>query len=155
MVKALEEANIHPDIIAGVSIGPFNGAIIAGNSGKAAVALERSPQQRRSCRAMALIGGKTPNLSNSDNLLTKISALSGMATKLLIFWCRLQESNPRPTDYKSAVLLFARYLRRERLTFQNATLTTVLTEAAKSPPAAEGRDPISRQIKRMRDHSLD
>ena len=40
VVKALEEANIHPDIIAGVSIGAFNGAIIAGNPGKAAVALE-------------------------------------------------------------------------------------------------------------------
>ena len=37
VVKALEEANIHPDIIAGVSIGAFNGAIIAGNPGKAAV----------------------------------------------------------------------------------------------------------------------
>ena len=31
VVKALEEANIHADIIAGVSIGAFNGAIIAGN----------------------------------------------------------------------------------------------------------------------------
>ncbi len=42
---------------------------------------------------MALIAGKTPNLSNSDNLLTKIFALSGMVTKLLIYWCRLQESH--------------------------------------------------------------
>jgi len=40
VVMALEEANIHPDIIAGVSIGAFNGAIIAGNPGKAAAALE-------------------------------------------------------------------------------------------------------------------
>jgi NADPH-dependent 2,4-dienoyl-CoA reductase/sulfur reductase-like enzyme/predicted acylesterase/phospholipase RssA len=40
VVKALEEASIHPDIIAGVSIGAFNGAIIAGNPGKAAAALE-------------------------------------------------------------------------------------------------------------------
>lgn len=40
VVKALEEADIHPDIIAGVSIGAFNGAIIAGNPGKAAAALE-------------------------------------------------------------------------------------------------------------------
>ena len=31
---------IHPDIIAGVSIGAFNGAIIAGNFGEAAAALE-------------------------------------------------------------------------------------------------------------------
>lgn len=40
VVKALEEMDIHPDIIAGVSIGAFNGAIIAGNSGRAAPALE-------------------------------------------------------------------------------------------------------------------
>ena len=40
VVKALEEADIHPDIIAGVSIGAFNGAIIAGNPNKAAAALE-------------------------------------------------------------------------------------------------------------------
>lgn len=39
VVKALEEADIRPDIIAGVSIGAFNGAIIAGNPGKAAAAL--------------------------------------------------------------------------------------------------------------------
>jgi NTE family protein len=39
-IKALEEAGIRPDIIAGVSIGAFNGAIIAGNPGKAAAALE-------------------------------------------------------------------------------------------------------------------
>jgi NTE family protein len=38
-VKALEEAGIRPDIIAGVSIGAFNGAIIAGNPDKAAAAL--------------------------------------------------------------------------------------------------------------------
>jgi len=40
VVKALEEANIHADIIAGVSIGAFNGAIIAGNPGEAAAVLE-------------------------------------------------------------------------------------------------------------------
>ena len=40
VVKALEEAAIHPDIVAGVSIGAFNGAIIAGNPGKAAEALD-------------------------------------------------------------------------------------------------------------------
>ena len=40
VVKALEEANIHPDIIAGVSIGAFNGAIIASNPGEAAAVLE-------------------------------------------------------------------------------------------------------------------
>jgi NTE family protein len=40
VVKALEEANILPDVIAGVSIGAFNGAIIAANPGRAAPALE-------------------------------------------------------------------------------------------------------------------
>jgi NADPH-dependent 2,4-dienoyl-CoA reductase/sulfur reductase-like enzyme/predicted acylesterase/phospholipase RssA len=40
VVKALEEVDIHPDVIAGVSIGAFNGAIIAANPGRAAPALE-------------------------------------------------------------------------------------------------------------------
>ena len=40
VMKALEEADIHPDIVAGVSIGAFNGAIIAGDPGNAAAALE-------------------------------------------------------------------------------------------------------------------
>ncbi|MCY1501385.1 3-phenylpropionate/cinnamic acid dioxygenase ferredoxin--NAD(+) reductase component [compost metagenome] len=40
VVKALDEVAIHPDVIAGVSIGAFNGAIIAGNPGNAAAALE-------------------------------------------------------------------------------------------------------------------
>jgi NADPH-dependent 2,4-dienoyl-CoA reductase/sulfur reductase-like enzyme/predicted acylesterase/phospholipase RssA len=39
-VKALEEEKIFPDIVAGVSIGAFNGAIIAGNPRHAAQALE-------------------------------------------------------------------------------------------------------------------
>lgn len=40
VVKALEEAKIFPDIVAGVSIGAFNGAIIASNPKVAAAALE-------------------------------------------------------------------------------------------------------------------
>jgi len=40
VVKALEEADIHPDVIGGVSIGAFNGAIVAANPGKASAALE-------------------------------------------------------------------------------------------------------------------
>lgn len=40
VVKALEEARIFPDIVAGVSIGALNGAIIAGHPGQAARALE-------------------------------------------------------------------------------------------------------------------
>jgi NADPH-dependent 2,4-dienoyl-CoA reductase/sulfur reductase-like enzyme/predicted acylesterase/phospholipase RssA len=40
VVKALEQHAIHPDIVAGVSIGAFNGAIIAGNAGCATAALE-------------------------------------------------------------------------------------------------------------------
>ncbi|KDB10447.1 Patatin [Burkholderia sp. lig30] len=39
-VKALEEANIRPDVIAGVSIGAFNAAIIAGNPDNASATLE-------------------------------------------------------------------------------------------------------------------
>jgi NADPH-dependent 2,4-dienoyl-CoA reductase/sulfur reductase-like enzyme/predicted acylesterase/phospholipase RssA len=40
IVKALEEARIFPDIVAGVSIGAFNGAIIASNPRNATQALE-------------------------------------------------------------------------------------------------------------------
>jgi NADPH-dependent 2,4-dienoyl-CoA reductase/sulfur reductase-like enzyme/predicted acylesterase/phospholipase RssA len=40
VVKALEEKQIHPDIVAGVSMGAFNGAVIAANPGNATVALE-------------------------------------------------------------------------------------------------------------------
>jgi len=40
VVKALEERNIHPDLVAGVSIGAFNAAIIAGNPRNATTALE-------------------------------------------------------------------------------------------------------------------
>ena len=39
-VKALQEAGIRPDIVAGVSIGAYNGAVIAGNPDCAAQALE-------------------------------------------------------------------------------------------------------------------
>ncbi len=39
-VKALQEAGIRPDIVAGVSIGAYNGAVIAGNPDRAAQALE-------------------------------------------------------------------------------------------------------------------
>lgn len=40
VVKALEEERIFPDIVAGISIGAFNGAIIAGNPRHATEALE-------------------------------------------------------------------------------------------------------------------
>jgi NADPH-dependent 2,4-dienoyl-CoA reductase/sulfur reductase-like enzyme/predicted acylesterase/phospholipase RssA len=40
VVKALEEEAIYPDVVAGVSIGAMNGAIVAGNPRHAAAALE-------------------------------------------------------------------------------------------------------------------
>jgi NTE family protein len=40
VVKALEERRIYPDLVAGVSIGAFNAAIIAGNPRHATAALE-------------------------------------------------------------------------------------------------------------------
>lgn len=40
VMRALEEAGISPDIVAGVSMGAFNGAIIAANPGHASDALE-------------------------------------------------------------------------------------------------------------------
>jgi NADPH-dependent 2,4-dienoyl-CoA reductase/sulfur reductase-like enzyme/predicted acylesterase/phospholipase RssA len=40
VVRALEEQDLYPDIVAGVSMGAFNGAIIAGNPRNAAAALD-------------------------------------------------------------------------------------------------------------------
>jgi len=40
VVRALEERGIHPDLVAGISIGAFNAAIIAGNPKNAGAALE-------------------------------------------------------------------------------------------------------------------
>jgi NADPH-dependent 2,4-dienoyl-CoA reductase/sulfur reductase-like enzyme/predicted acylesterase/phospholipase RssA len=40
VVRAMEERGIYPDIVAGVSMGAFNGAIIAGNPGNANAALD-------------------------------------------------------------------------------------------------------------------
>ncbi|HLZ65358.1 MAG TPA: FAD-dependent oxidoreductase [Aliidongia sp.] len=40
VVKAMEEARVFPDIVAGVSIGAFNGAIIAGNPRQPTAALQ-------------------------------------------------------------------------------------------------------------------
>jgi NADPH-dependent 2,4-dienoyl-CoA reductase/sulfur reductase-like enzyme/predicted acylesterase/phospholipase RssA len=40
VVKAMEESGIYPDIVAGISIGAFNSAIIASNPKKASAALE-------------------------------------------------------------------------------------------------------------------
>jgi predicted acylesterase/phospholipase RssA len=40
VVKALEAHDIHPDLVAGVSIGAFNAAIIAANPRGATTALE-------------------------------------------------------------------------------------------------------------------
>ena len=40
VLKALEEARIYPDVVAGVSIGALNGAIVAGNPRNASAALE-------------------------------------------------------------------------------------------------------------------
>lgn len=40
VVKGLEERGIYPDIVAGVSIGAFNGAVIAGNPDRPGAALE-------------------------------------------------------------------------------------------------------------------
>lgn len=40
VVQALEEADVHPDIVAGVSIGAFNGAIVASHPREATAALQ-------------------------------------------------------------------------------------------------------------------
>jgi predicted acylesterase/phospholipase RssA len=43
--EALTEADLHPDWVAGISIGAINGALIAGNAGNAGSA--RAPDQSR------------------------------------------------------------------------------------------------------------
>lgn len=57
VVKAMEEKKIYPDIVAGVSIGAFNAAIIAGNPKNAAPALEAFWEE---------IALNTPGVPNED-----------------------------------------------------------------------------------------
>ena len=65
VVKALEERSIHPDLVAGVSIGAFNAAIIAANPGNAATALEAFWRE---------LSFDTPDIPNED-LRRAISSL--------------------------------------------------------------------------------
>ena len=57
VVKALEERSIHPDLVAGVSIGAFNAAIIAANPRNAATALEAFWRE---------LSFDTPDIPNED-----------------------------------------------------------------------------------------
>jgi NTE family protein len=57
VVKALEERSIHPDLVAGVSIGAFNAAIIAANPRNAATALEAFWRE---------LSFDTPDISNEE-----------------------------------------------------------------------------------------
>ena len=74
VVKALEKSGVYPDIVAGVSIGAFNGAIIASNPKHATQALEAfwndlavnapvglSPAIGQAVSSMQILGAGVPN----------------------------------------------------------------------------------------------
>ena len=69
MSKALEERGIVPDVIAGVSIGAFNGAIIAANPGCATAALESFWDQLTVC-SQELFGGQLDEAVASWHMMT-------------------------------------------------------------------------------------
>ncbi len=71
-VKALEEAHIRPDIVAGVSIGAFNSAIIAGNPAHPAAALEAFWKE------MAMASPANPDEESRRFMATGQIALFGM-----------------------------------------------------------------------------
>jgi NADPH-dependent 2,4-dienoyl-CoA reductase/sulfur reductase-like enzyme/predicted acylesterase/phospholipase RssA len=74
VVKAMEERGIHPDIVAGVSIGAFNSAIIAGNPRNAEATLDSFWKE------LAL---NTPEIPNEE------------IRRLLSSWCSLIFGPPR------------------------------------------------------------
>ena len=67
--KALEERGIVPDVIAGVSIGAFNGAIIAANPGCATAALE-SFWDQLTVGSQELLGGQFDDAVKSWQMIT-------------------------------------------------------------------------------------
>ena len=54
--EALAEADLHPDWIAGISIGAINGALIAGNAPEARVDKLRAFWERVTAKPCLLIG---------------------------------------------------------------------------------------------------
>lgn len=69
VVEALEEGGVRPDIVAGVSIGAFNGAIVASNPGNAAPAL-RDFWRRLSLQLPAPLDDRTRRVFGSWQALT-------------------------------------------------------------------------------------
>ena len=67
--KALEERGIVPDVIAGVSIGAFNGAIIAANPGCATAAL-KSFWDQLTVGSQELFGGQLDDAVKSWQMIT-------------------------------------------------------------------------------------
>ena len=93
VVKALEERNIHPDLIAGVSIGAINAAIIASNPRRATDALEAF------WRELSL---DTPDLPDEDLRRTLSSLQSLMFGSPHFFRPRcILSSAALPTHWKS------------------------------------------------------
>jgi hypothetical protein len=67
-LEALAEANLHPDWVAGISIGSSNGAIIAGNPPNPRVAKLRTFWEGITNRPFDLIGGELGSLMASGDI---------------------------------------------------------------------------------------
>jgi len=65
VIKALEERAIHPDIVAGVSIGAFNGAIVASHPRRASQALEAFWRELASASPVVAGGERARRLLSS------------------------------------------------------------------------------------------
>src|ERR1700680_3036349 len=74
--EALAEANIHPDWIAGVSIGAINGAIIAGNPPKSRI------DRLREFWTQATVGGVWPCLGDPGVRLARGDAARNIFNQL-------------------------------------------------------------------------
>jgi len=97
VVRALERHRLHPDVVAGVSIGAFNGAIIASHPRHAADALEAfwhdlavatpaalDEQSRQLLSAAAVATGGVPGFFLPRWLLPPFGALAASPVRLLV-----------------------------------------------------------------------
>ncbi|ACB96266.1 FAD-dependent oxidoreductase [Beijerinckia indica] len=96
VVKALEEERIFPDIVAGISIGALNGAIVASNPRHATEALESFWKDLRVTSAF-MLDGKTTNAATSLGIL-----MFGVPNFFRPRWLpSFSNPLPLPTDWTS------------------------------------------------------
>ena len=99
VAQAMEEAGVHPDIVAGVSIGAFNGVIIAANPGNAAGALKdfwRRLSLDMPQLADSLVDDRARRLLGSWQTLT-----FGVPAFFKPRWAGLPFTAPPPTSWTS------------------------------------------------------